>query len=113
MPAADTLQAQGEAATPPPAPLPNTGSLSRRMIGIAAAWIFVLLLGGGLALDRILTNTITTSFDDQLEYVLTAMISSAEIGPDGEVFFNRPPGDQRNGLVGHLLLCLSGARVRQ
>lgn len=81
--------------TPPPAPLPNTGSLSRRMIGIAAAWIFVLLLGGGLALDRILTNTITTSFDDQLEYVLTAMISSAEIGPDGEVFFNRPLGDQR------------------
>ena len=48
------------------------------MIGIAAAWIFVLLLGGGLALDRTLTNTVTTSFDDQLEYVLTAMISSAE-----------------------------------
>ena len=65
------------------------------MIGIAAAWIFVLLLGGGLALDRTLTNTVVTSFDDQLEYVLTAMISSAEIGPDGEVFFNRPLGDQR------------------
>ncbi len=84
-----------EAGSAPAAPLPNTGSLSRRMIGIAAAWIFVLLLGGGLALDRTLTNTVTTSFDDQLEYVLTAMISSAEIGPDGEVFFNRPLGDQR------------------
>jgi signal transduction histidine kinase len=93
--AAEALQPGAADQVTAPAPLPNTGSLSRRMIGIAAAWIFVLLLSGGLALDRILTNTITTSFDDQLEYVLTAMISSAEIGPDGEVFFNRPLGDQR------------------
>ncbi len=71
------------------------GSLSRRMIGIAAAWIFVLLLGGGLALDRVLANAITQNFDDQLEYVLTAMIASAETGPDGEVRLNRPLGDQR------------------
>jgi hypothetical protein len=27
--------------------------------------------------------------------MLTAMVGSAEIGPDGEVFFNRPLGDQR------------------
>ena len=27
--------------------------------------------------------------------MLNAMIASAEIGPDGEVLFNRPPGDQR------------------
>ena len=27
--------------------------------------------------------------------MLTAMIASAEIGPDGEVYFNRPLGDQR------------------
>jgi len=27
--------------------------------------------------------------------MLTAMIGSAEIGPDGEIFFNRPLGDQR------------------
>ena len=27
--------------------------------------------------------------------MLTAMVASAEIGPDGEVFFNRPLGDQR------------------
>ncbi len=71
------------------------GSLSRRMIGIAAVWILVLLLGGGLALDRILANAITQNFDDQLDYVLTAMISSAETGPDGEVRLNRPLGDQR------------------
>ncbi|MEO1045276.1 MAG: HAMP domain-containing sensor histidine kinase [Pseudomonadota bacterium] len=74
---------------------PHTGSLNRRMISIAAAWILVLLFGGGLILDRILTTTITANFDEQLEYVLNAMITSAEIGPDGEVLFNRPLGDQR------------------
>ena len=65
------------------------------MIGIAAAWISVLLLVGGFALDRVLTDAVTRNFDNQLEYVLTAMIASAEIGPDGEVFLNRPLGDQR------------------
>jgi signal transduction histidine kinase len=73
----------------------STGSLSRRMISVAAAWILLLLVGGGVALDRVLSSAITQNFDDQLDYVLTAMISSAETGPDGEVRLNRPLGDQR------------------
>ena len=73
----------------------STGSLTRRMITIAALWISVLLIGGGFALDRVLSEAITRNFDAQLEYVLNAMIASAEIGPDGEVRFNRPLGDQR------------------
>jgi signal transduction histidine kinase len=73
----------------------TTGSLSRRMILIAAVWILVLLSGGGYALDRVLTDAVTRNYDDQLEYVLTALIVSAEIGPDGEVMFNREPADQR------------------
>lgn len=77
------------------ASVPHTGSLSRRMMVIAAGWIAILLSLGGLALDRTLTSLVTRNFDDQLGYVLTAMVSSAEIGPDGEVFFNRPLGDQR------------------
>lgn len=76
-------------------PVRSTGSLSRRMIGIAALWISLLLLGGGLALDRVLSDAVTRNFDDGLNYVLTAMIASAEIGPDGEVLFNRPLADQR------------------
>ena len=72
-----------------------TGSLTRRMIGIAALWIIVLLLGGGLALDRLLGSAITRTFDAQLEYVMQAMIASSEIDPAGEVHFNRPLGDQR------------------
>lgn len=70
-------------------------SLTRRMIGVAAIWIGVLLVTGGLALDRVLTQAITRNFDAQLEYALTAMIASSEIGPGDEVRFIRPLGDQR------------------
>ncbi len=76
-------------------PTPHTGSLSRRMIVIAAAWILLLLLVGGVALDRTLKGLVTGQFDEQLDYMLTAMIGSAEIAPEGEVYFNRPLGDQR------------------
>ncbi|WP_448500893.1 ATP-binding protein [Sphingomonas sp.] len=84
----------------PPADRPRpyvrvTGSLSRRMIAIASLWILLLLSGGGFALDRVLTGAITRNFDDQLDYLLTSMIVSAEIGPDGEVAFNRELADQR------------------
>nr|WP_231736291.1 MULTISPECIES: HAMP domain-containing sensor histidine kinase [unclassified Sphingopyxis] len=72
-----------------------TGSLARRMIAIATIWISVLLLGGGFALDRVLTGAITRNFDSSLEYVLIAMIRSSEIGPDGEVRLIDPLGDQR------------------
>jgi signal transduction histidine kinase len=70
-------------------------SLTRRLIGVAAIWITVLLLGGGYALDRVLTSSLIENFDKQLEYVLNAMIAASEIGPDEEVRFNRPPADQR------------------
>src|SRR5205085_2372282 len=77
-----------------------TGSLNRRMIGIAGVWIAALLLIGGFALDRVLTRSIVDSFDNQLVFVLNSMIASSEIGPSdsgpqGEVRFNRAPADQR------------------
>ena len=81
---------------PPPRPYVRiTGSLSRRMIFIAAAWIMLLLSGGGFALDRVLTSAVTRNFDDQLEYLLNSMMVSAQIASDGGVVFNRPLGDQR------------------
>lgn len=74
----------------------STGSLTRRMIAISAVWIALLLGVGGYTLDRFLVSAITANFDSQLEYLLTnALISSAEIGPDGEVLFSRAPADQR------------------
>lgn len=65
------------------------------MMLIAAGWITILLLVGGLALDRTLTSLISRNFDEQLEYMLNAMVGAADIGPDGEVYFSRPLGDQR------------------
>lgn len=73
----------------------RTGSLSRRMIGIAAIWIVALLLIGGFALDRVLSRTFLDSFDNQLVYMLNSMVYSAEIGPVGEVLFSRAPAEQR------------------
>jgi signal transduction histidine kinase len=92
---------QGEAAVvPEPVTAPFTSgprrtSLARRMGLIAAGWIFVLLLGGGVALERTLTSQVEANFDEQLDYILSAMISSAEIDPFGEVYFYRALGDQR------------------
>lgn len=77
------------------ASLHRTGSLTRRMIGVAALWIVALLLTGGFALDRVLTRSIVDSFDNQLVFVLNSMIASSEIDPIGEVRFNRQPADQR------------------
>jgi signal transduction histidine kinase len=75
--------------------LRSRGSLGRRMILIATAWITLLLVGGGYALDRLLGNAITANFDDGIDYVMTQMIASAEIGPGGEVILTRQLGDQR------------------
>ncbi|MCU6455912.1 HAMP domain-containing histidine kinase [Sphingomonas sp. A2-49] len=84
------------AEVPPRARARTTGSLSRRMILIAAAWIGLLLFGGGFALDRVLSAAVTRNFDDQLEYVLRSLLVSAEIGPDGEVILSRDAtADQR------------------
>jgi signal transduction histidine kinase len=73
----------------------RTGSLTRRMIGVAAIWIAALLLIGGFGLDRVLSRSIVESFDNQLVYMLNSMIDAAEIGPDGEVHSSRAPADQR------------------
>lgn len=74
---------------------PHTGSLTWRVMAISAIWIVVLLLGGGLALDRTLTNLVESNFDTQLNNNLNALIASAEVQPGGQVWLMRPMGDQR------------------
>jgi len=71
-----------------------TGSVSRRMIFIAAGWIAVLLVGGGYALDRVIVSVVTRNFDDQLKLLINSMVVSAELGPNGEVVFSRELADQ-------------------
>lgn len=95
---ATLLAGEGAAAPEAAAPAPaarQRASLARRMGLIAAGWIFFLLLGGGIALERTLTTQVEANFDEQLDYILTAMIASAEIDASGEVYFYRTLGDQR------------------
>ena len=95
-PAAPAAAADEAVAVPKPSRnRRRTGSLTRRIIGVAALWIAALLLIGGFALDRVLTRSIVDTFDTQLVRVLNSMIAASEIGPDGEVRFNRPPADQQ------------------
>ena len=49
---------------PPVGKRPHIGSLTRRMIVVAALWITILLLTGGFALDRILTTSIVRTRTD-------------------------------------------------
>jgi signal transduction histidine kinase len=77
------------------APRRRIGSLTRRMIGVAALWIAALLLIGGYALDQVLSRSLVDSFDNQLVFILNSMIDASEIGPTGEVRFSRAPADQR------------------
>ena len=65
------------------------------MLLIAGGWIMILLLLGGVALDRTLTGLLNQQFDEQLNYTLNAMVGSVDIGPEGEVYFTRMLGDQR------------------
>ncbi|MEQ1687988.1 MAG: ATP-binding protein [Sphingopyxis sp.] len=79
--------------TPPT--LRSSGSLGRRMIGVAAAWILLLLVIGGWTLDRVIGQAITKNFDDNIEYLLVTMIRTSEVGQDGNVRLNEPLGEQR------------------
>jgi signal transduction histidine kinase len=84
----------GAPASPPPRRR-TPGSLSQRIVALAAIWIAVLLTLGGFALDRIVAGTITRNFDEQLGKALPAMIGAAELDPFGDVRFNRQPVDPR------------------
>jgi signal transduction histidine kinase len=77
------------------APRTSTGSLTRRMITVAALWIVILLGVGGYALDRVLTTTVTNSFDTRLDDILTALVGTSDIDSEGELMLSRQPADQR------------------
>jgi signal transduction histidine kinase len=78
-------------ARPPRAP----ASLSRRLFKVAVIWTTLLLAVGGLALNAALTGFLRRNFDAELEATLTAMIASAEVGPEREARFTRALADQR------------------
>lgn len=65
------------------------------MVLIASVWITMLLGVGGLTLVRVLDDTLTATFDEQLANNLNAMINAAELDEVGDVRLLRPLGDQR------------------
>ena len=73
----------------------RSGSLTRRMIGVAALWIAALLLIGGFALNRVMSHSIIETSDKQLVFLLNSMIDASEIDPIGEVRQRRQLADQR------------------
>ncbi|WP_422723163.1 sensor histidine kinase [Erythrobacter alti] len=77
-----------------PEAVTHTGSLSRRMMLIAAGWIVILLSVGGVALDRVLTSQLQSEFDSRLTIPLNSMLRSAEVDPVWGVTFNSILGDQ-------------------
>ena len=91
----DTAVAVAPEVPEPPRPAPNrdTGSLGRRMLVIAAAWITVLLASGGFLLDRVLVAEFTSDFDGELQEDLRALMRVAEVGPDGNVRLIRDLGE--------------------
>lgn len=70
-------------------------SLSGRILALSLAWIALLTLVGGVALERLITGTLVQDFDARLAAMLPQMIATAELDPLGEVRFNRPPVDPR------------------
>ncbi|MEZ0244953.1 MAG: histidine kinase, partial [Sphingomonas sp.] len=64
------------------------------MIFIATAWIAVLLVGGGYALDKVLVDVVNRNFNEQLRLLVNSMVVSAELGPGGEVVLSRELADQ-------------------
>ncbi|WP_435418231.1 helix-turn-helix transcriptional regulator [Parerythrobacter aurantius] len=69
------------------------------ILGVTAMIVVGILLLAPLvypapdAVEGPISPTVAKAYDEQLEATLATMISSAEIGDDGEVFFVRPIGD--------------------
>ncbi len=71
------------------------GSLSRRILALAVGFLLPVLLGGGLALDRVLARALTQAFDEQLQDALSSLMGAADLQQDGTVRLERPLADQR------------------
>ncbi len=70
-------------------------SLKRRLIAVAAAWAIPLLILGGIGLNRVISNALTTNFDKRLSQFVVSLIAASEIDQAGDIHLTRPLGDQR------------------
>jgi hypothetical protein len=73
----------------------GTGSLTRRMIVVAAVWISILLAAGGFRARPGADHSLVRNFDEAAR--TRAPLDDRRVGdrPGRRVRFNRPPADQR------------------
>jgi len=74
-------------------------SLAFRLFAGAAAWAFVLLLVGAVALTTLYQRSILRTLDDRLSGVVEALVAAAETDPAGDVVLARRPSDAAYGRV--------------
>lgn len=74
-------------------------SLAFRLFAGAAAWAFVLLLVGAIALTTLFQRSIIGTLDTRLESVSGALIAAAETRQDGTLALAREPSDPAYGRV--------------
>lgn len=68
-------------------------SLAFRLFAGAAAWAFVLLLVGAIALTTLYQRSVIRTLDDRLTSVVGALVAAAETDPAGDVVLARRPSD--------------------
>jgi signal transduction histidine kinase len=72
-----------------------TGSLRRRLVLAACAWVIALTVLGGVALSLAFRSAATRAFDAALAEQARQLLAAVETAPDGSWWLRRRPGDAR------------------
>lgn len=72
-----------------------TGSLRRRLILAACAWVFALTALGGVVLNLAFQRAATASFDVALNDQLRELVAGLTTAGNGDWQLSQPPGDSR------------------
>ena len=73
--------------------------MALRLFAGAAAWAFVLLLIGAIALTTLYRRSVLNALDDRLDGVVEALVAAAETDPGGSLALARQPSDPRYAQV--------------
>lgn len=76
-----------------------SGSLRRRLVVAAFAWVLALTTIGGLVLDLAFRRAATASFDAALHDQLRELIAGIATAGNGDWQLGQPPGDSRYGEI--------------
>lgn len=60
-------------------------SLKTRLIGLAIAWSFLILIAGGLALSWVFAQAARDAFDDRLDVLVKSLVAAVDNAEDGRL----------------------------